>query len=68
MKKPTKSALRSPRTVRHHRVVVSFSDEELAAIDAFCKKYRAKSRTSVVRSAALRAAMGQLMTDYPTLF
>lgn len=53
---------------RPHKVTLTLSDRELDAIDRYCKKYKAGSRSSVIREGAVRFVMGRFMDDYPTLF
>ena len=38
------------------------------AIDAYCKKYKVEGRAALMRDVTLRAVMGKLLADYPTLF
>lgn len=47
---------------------MTLSDRELDAIDRYCKKYKAESRSAVIREGAVRFVMGRFMEDYPTLF
>lgn len=70
MNKSTKRQTKASvgKVARPNKIVVTFTDQELDAIDAYCKKYKAQSRTAVVREAAMRFVMGRFMEDYPTLF
>lgn len=53
---------------RQNRVTILLSDRELAAIDAYCKRYKVKSKARFIREQALRAVMTKFLDDYPTLF
>jgi len=53
---------------RGNKVTITLSDRELEAIDSYCKRYKASSRTAVIREGAVRFVMGKFITDYPTLF
>lgn len=53
---------------RNNKITITLSDRELEAIDDYCRKYKAQSRSAVVREGAIRFVMGKFMADYPTLF
>ncbi len=63
-----KNKVVAPKVSRENRLTISFSDEEFEAVCAYARRYKAKSRTAVVREAALRFIMGRFVDDYPTLF
>ncbi len=56
---------KEPRT---NRLTITLNDKELEAIDKYVKRYKMKSRTALVREAALRFVMQRFVDDYPTLF
>ena len=60
-----KSNIKDQRT---NKVTLTLSDRELEAIDRYCRKYKAASRSAVIREGAVRFVMGRFMDDYPTLF
>ncbi len=53
---------------RGNRITIFLSDRELEAIDSYCHKYRASSRSAVIREGAIRFVMERFIDDYPTLF
>jgi hypothetical protein len=53
---------------RQNRVTILLSDREMGAIDAYCKRYKVKSKARFIREQALRAVMTKFLDDYPTLF
>lgn len=53
---------------RNNKVCLYLSDRELEAIDQYCKKYKSKSRSAVIREGAVRFVMAKFIDDYPTLF
>ncbi|HBG87798.1 MAG TPA: hypothetical protein DEG09_01410 [Marinilabiliaceae bacterium] len=57
-----------PIAKREHRVTVLLNDQELEAINAYCKKYKVKSMARFLRESALRNVMTRFLDDYPTLF
>ena len=66
-----KKEIRLPGEVkarRNNKVTVFFNDKEMDAIDAYCKKYKIEGRAALMRDFTLRAVMGKLLEDYPTLF
>ncbi len=70
-KKDKKKEVRLPGEVkakRNNKVTVFFNDKEMDAIDAYCKKYKIEGRAALMRDFTLRAVMGKLLEDYPTLF
>ena len=63
-----KTQIKTIKEKRDNKVSVSFTDKEIEAIDRYCKKYKVRARTKVIREAALRFVMDRFLTDYPTLF
>ncbi len=53
---------------RTNRLTISFSDEELRNIDAYCKRNKEKSRAVFIRKTIIKKVMQDILDDYPTLF
>lgn len=53
---------------RKHRKTVLFNDSELALIDEYCRKYKVKSKSALIRQSVLRAVMEVFDQNPPTLF
>lgn len=54
--------------VRRHRQVVLLNDREQAALDAYCRKFRIKSKTAAMRSIVMEKILFELEDNHPTLF
>ncbi|MCL2073955.1 MAG: hypothetical protein FWH18_08545 [Marinilabiliaceae bacterium] len=67
-KKKLKTEERPPKIKRTHKVTVSFNDKEIEVVEAYCKKYNIKKKTSYIRETIIRTIMERLLEDYPTLF
>ncbi len=64
----TKKTCTNKQQPRTNRLTITLNDEEMSAIDRYVKRYKAKSRTAVIREGALRFVMHRFIDDYPTLF
>lgn len=53
---------------RTHRKTVLFNDREIALIDEYCRKYKVKSKSALIRQSVLRAVMEVFDQNPPTLF
>jgi hypothetical protein len=60
--------LHTPKPKRTNKVTITFSDEELQAIETHIKRYRESSKASVIRKIVVRHIMGRMIEDSPTLF
>lgn len=53
---------------RRHRKTVLFNDQELAAIDEYCRKFKVSSRSAIIRQATMERVLRALEENHPTLF
>lgn len=53
---------------RIHRHSVLFNTSEIEAINHYCKKYKVKNRSKLVREAVITTILKKFDSDYPTLF
>lgn len=54
--------------VRRHRMVICFNDKEMEAIDEYCRRLKASSRSSILRKAIMETVFAGLDEHHPTLF
>lgn len=54
--------------VRRHRKTVFFNDQELAAIDEYCRRFKVASRSALMRQATMNQVLSSLSETHPTLF
>lgn len=67
-KKKAVKPQRIAKPVRRHKKVVTFNDNELEAINAFCKKYKVTSQAKLIREAVIATILRKTEEDHPTLF
>lgn len=67
-KKKTVKPQRIAKLARRHKKVVTFNDNELEAINAFCKKYKITSQAKFIREAVIATILRKTEEDHPTLF
>ena len=53
---------------RIHRKSVLFNDNEIAAIDEYCRRFKVRSRSALVRQAVMERVLRGLEENHPTLF
>ncbi|MBQ9659772.1 MAG: ribbon-helix-helix protein, CopG family [Bacteroidales bacterium] len=53
---------------RIHRKSVLFNEKELAAIDAYCKRFKVSSRSALIRQAVMERVLSGLEESHPKLF
>ena len=53
---------------RIHRKSVLFNAQELAAIDAYCKRFKVSSRSALIRQAVMERVLTGLEESHPKLF
>ena len=53
---------------RRNRKTVLFNDQELAAIDEYCHRFKVKSRSAMIRQATMERILSSLSEEHPTLF
>ena len=53
---------------RVHRKVVRFNEKELAAIDEYCRRFKVRSRSALIRQATMQRVLEGLEENHPTLF
>ena len=70
MKKTQKEQAIKPQndTVRHARITCLVSDDEMAIIDSYLRKYKIGNKSRWMRETLLAFIHQNLDQDYPTLF
>lgn len=53
---------------RQHPVTTLLNDKEYKAINSYCKKYKIKNRSHIIRQMVFSSIMESYDRDYPTLF
>lgn len=53
---------------RIYRKSVLFNEQELAAIDGYCRKFKISSRSALIRKAVMERVLSDLEENHPTLF
>ncbi len=59
---------RDPKLSRTHKISIALNDYEVAALDKYCKKYRVKNRTKLVREILFTKIFTDFNSNPPTLF
>ena len=54
--------------VRKHRQVIYLNDSEMAAIRAYCDKFRVNTKAVLFREAIMEKVLSELDDNHPTLF
>ncbi len=54
--------------LRTHRKAVLFNEKELAAIDEYCRRFKVRSRSALIRQAVMERVLRGLEENHPTLF
>ena len=54
--------------LRTHRKTVLFNDNELAAIDEYCRRFKVSSRSALIRQSVMERVLRGLEENHPTLF
>lgn len=53
---------------RKYRKTTLFNEQELAAIDEYCRRFKVSSRSALVREALMERVLKSLEENHPTLF
>ena len=53
---------------RTHRKSVFFNQQELAAIDEYCRRFKVSSRSALIRNSVMKHVLEGLEENHPTLF
>jgi len=53
---------------RIHRKSVLFNQQELSAIDEYCRRFKISSRSALIRHAVMERVLCGLEENHPTLF
>lgn len=53
---------------RKYRKTTFFNEQELAAIDEYCRRFKVSSRSALVREALMERVLKGLEENHPTLF
>ena len=54
--------------VRRNRQVIYLNDSEMAAINAYCEKFRVGTKAALFREAIMEKILSELDDNHPTLF
>lgn len=53
---------------RSNRKSVFFNQQELAAIDEYCRRFKVSSRSALIRNSVMKHVLEGLEENHPTLF
>lgn len=53
---------------RTHRKTVFFNEAELAAIEEYCRRFKLRSRSALMRQSVMERVLRGLEESHPTLF
>lgn len=53
---------------RIHRKSILFNEQELSAIDEYCRRFKVSSRSALIRQATMSRVLEGLEENHPTLF
>ena len=53
---------------RKYRKTTLFNEQELAAIDEYCRRFKVSSRSALVREALMERVLKGLEENHPTIF
>lgn len=53
---------------RTHRKDVLFNEREVAAIDEYCRRFKIRSRSALIRKSVMETVLKALEENHPTLF
>jgi hypothetical protein len=70
MKKPSKRNDKNTQKslLRKNRVTFVLNDKEEKALDAYCKRFRVKNKSRLIREVLMSAVITRLEQSSPTLF
>lgn len=54
--------------VRNHRQVIYFNEKEMNAIDEYCRRFKVRSKSSMLRQAIIERVLSDMDENHPTLF
>lgn len=54
--------------LRKNRKTVLFNDQEMAAINEYCRRFKVESRSALIRKATMERVLEALSSTHPTLF
>lgn len=54
--------------VRNLRQVIYFNEKEMNAIDEYCRRFKVKSKSSMLRQAIIERVLSDMDENHPTLF
>lgn len=53
---------------RNHKVITLLNDREMKAFEGYCKRYKIKNKSKVIRDMVFTTIFESYDRDYPTLF
>lgn len=54
--------------LRKNRYVLYFNDSEMAAVNAYCERFKVRAKASLFREAIMTKVLSELEENHPTLF
>jgi hypothetical protein len=67
-KKETYDVSQRKKSTRKHRQVILLNDQELKALERYCKKYHVTNKAKFIRETVILAILKRFDEDHPTLF
>lgn len=61
-------AKQTMRSRRNNKITTQLSDKEMDAIQKYCKRYKIKNRSKLIRDMVFSSIMDNYVRDYPTLW
>lgn len=58
----------SPAHKRRYRKQILLNDKEINAFEQYCRRYKIKNQSQIIREALFKSILKHYDEDYPTLF
>lgn len=65
---PAMLAQQKASLVRKNRQVILLNDKEQEALNAYCRKFKVRSKASAIREILMEKVLSELENNHPTLF
>lgn len=59
---------RNEKLKRKHKIALMFNELELEALNMYCKKYKIKNKSKLLRKIIMTEVLRRFDEDYPRLF
>lgn len=56
------------KEAREHKVTILLNASEMRAVERYCKQYKIRNRSKMIREMVIRGILGRWDEDGPTLF